>query len=105
MTFSTGFLRLVSPDGRILLDSDDAIANVGLKDGETWKMLLWVENPNISVQRADLYRRMLGAFPDLSCIVLVDFNFSEFTVTANELFGNCPQYRFMALEEDDFFFH
>ena len=51
------------------------------------------------VQRADLYRRMLGAFPDLSCIILVDFNFSEFTVTANELFGNCPQYRFMALEE------
>ena len=46
MTFQhwQGFLRLVAPDGRILLDSDDAVAKAGLKDGDTWKMLLWVES-------------------------------------------------------------
>ena len=53
LSASLGLVRLAAPDGRILLDPDDAIAKVGLKDGETWKMLLWilwVALVNISIQ-------------------------------------------------------
>ena len=30
-----GFLKLVAPDGRVLLDPDEAITKVGLKEGDT----------------------------------------------------------------------